>query len=361
MKTPETSPTRTREDPYFDPPPLAQYREEWESARRSVAPDYRGPVQTGMRRTPAIWNILGSLGTRVGVLGWWATWPAEPVNGFLVSSYVKNRLPLNQPDAASETRRRRLQLTFTGTVYEDPGLRQTYPDKFIDELGPIIERAESLDDAAILADLPSLAGKTSQPMFFDLKWNYIANEIYTDAALLLLREKDVQAVFVVQHGVDVAYHRDPVQLLGGYYQYVDRRLGELVASSGPDANILVTSEHGTRGPLPHELGPTEGIFIAAGRRIRHGSVLTADTVDVVPTVLAWLDQPLAKTLDGRVLEEIFTDEYRLEWRRRVVESYEWASPPLTTELDLPRFDRAIERRLDRIGYPQDADGARALK
>ena len=37
------------------------------------------------RLVPAIWNLASAKGMTVGVVGWWATWPAEKVNGFFVS------------------------------------------------------------------------------------------------------------------------------------------------------------------------------------------------------------------------------------------------------------------------------------
>jgi predicted AlkP superfamily phosphohydrolase/phosphomutase len=52
-----------------------------------VVPTERGdiPVSSAVRRRPAIWNMLTRVNRRVAVLGWWATWPAEPVSGLLVS------------------------------------------------------------------------------------------------------------------------------------------------------------------------------------------------------------------------------------------------------------------------------------
>jgi hypothetical protein len=38
-----------------------------------------------MRRVRAFWNVLSEHGRSVGIVGWWATWPAEPVDGFIVS------------------------------------------------------------------------------------------------------------------------------------------------------------------------------------------------------------------------------------------------------------------------------------
>lgn len=45
----------------------------------------RLPISGRSRKVPAIWNVASALGRKVGVVGWWATWPAEKVNGFLVS------------------------------------------------------------------------------------------------------------------------------------------------------------------------------------------------------------------------------------------------------------------------------------
>ena len=48
-----------------------------------VVPTPRGdvPVSSAVRKVPALWNMLSRAGRRVAVLGWWASWPAEPVNG----------------------------------------------------------------------------------------------------------------------------------------------------------------------------------------------------------------------------------------------------------------------------------------
>jgi tetratricopeptide (TPR) repeat protein len=43
------------------------------------------PITSSLRRVPAIWNMASSQGKRVGVVGLWATYPAEQVNGTIVS------------------------------------------------------------------------------------------------------------------------------------------------------------------------------------------------------------------------------------------------------------------------------------
>jgi len=45
----------------------------------------RLPISGRSRKVPAIWNLASVKGLTVGVVGWWATWPAEKVKGFFVS------------------------------------------------------------------------------------------------------------------------------------------------------------------------------------------------------------------------------------------------------------------------------------
>lgn len=72
----------------------------WTSIATGVSPEVHGildfverdaetgrlvPVTGRGRKVPALWNIASTLGRSVGVVGWWATWPAEPVHGTIVS------------------------------------------------------------------------------------------------------------------------------------------------------------------------------------------------------------------------------------------------------------------------------------
>jgi hypothetical protein len=43
-------------------------------------------IQSVHWRAKPVWTLLGDAGVPVGIIGHWGTWPAYPVNGFLVSS-----------------------------------------------------------------------------------------------------------------------------------------------------------------------------------------------------------------------------------------------------------------------------------
>lgn len=48
----------------------------------------RMPINSTFRKTKAIWNILTEAGLPSDTIAWWATWPAETVQGHLVSDRV---------------------------------------------------------------------------------------------------------------------------------------------------------------------------------------------------------------------------------------------------------------------------------
>jgi len=46
------------------------------------------PVSSRWRRVKALWNMFTDAGKSSAFIAWWATWPSEPVQGFMVSDRV---------------------------------------------------------------------------------------------------------------------------------------------------------------------------------------------------------------------------------------------------------------------------------
>lgn len=46
------------------------------------------PISGLSRAVPAVWNLASAAGRKVGVVGWWASHPAEEVEGFFVSDHA---------------------------------------------------------------------------------------------------------------------------------------------------------------------------------------------------------------------------------------------------------------------------------
>ena len=56
----------------------------------------------------------------------------------------------------------------------------------------------------------------------------------------------------------------------------------------------------------------DGIFIFCGRNVRKGAeIKPADIVDVLPTILYDLNLPIPDDLDGKIIEEAFTESFRV--------------------------------------------------
>src|SRR5207249_4297457 len=43
------------------------------------------PLNSGLRRSPAIWEVMNAAGRLAGVVNWWGTWPAQSEGGVTIS------------------------------------------------------------------------------------------------------------------------------------------------------------------------------------------------------------------------------------------------------------------------------------
>ncbi len=183
-----------------------------------VVPTAQGdvPVSSGLRKVPALWNMTTTGRRKVAVLGWWASWPAEPIRGVLVSDRILLDLPnrISPPEALSRFEKARAQ-------------------------------AEKE---------PSLFGLDEESERRDRSNSYFARE--------LLREGDFDLMLLYFRSPDVVSHRSwkyfepeafppvpPAELeanrerVPNVYRAVDREIGRLLEIA-PEANVLVVSDHG---------------------------------------------------------------------------------------------------------------------
>lgn len=324
------------------------------------------PVTSTMRQAPAFWNILGKYEKRVGVVGWLVTWPAEPVNGFIVSTYL--------PYVYNWSTGRPLK----GTLVE--GIpHQTFPEGLVDEVAPYKVRPEDIDvgtisryyDPSAVERLPP----ADQECVTGFRWSLACDETYRRIGRHLFARYPVDLFAVYFGGVDVASHRfwkfahpdamdygvrpQDAPILAGvidaYYQHVDEALGEYLADLGPADTIVVLSDHGfhavwdPRRPDTSGHHRLEGMIALRGRGIVAGKRLPdARLVDVLPTVLRLLDLPVARSLEGRAITEALDDTFLTAHPERHVDDYglEATAPgPLASDVD----DNVLER-LRSLGY-----------
>ena len=329
-------------------------------------PEAIRPVTSNMRKAPAFWTILPRHGRTVGVVGWLVTWPAEPVDGFVVSSYL--------PYLYNWSTGRPLK----GTIVE--GIpRQTWPVDLIDGLEADKVKPADLGagdlrrfyDPDRVADLPA----SDRECVEGFVWSLACDETYRRIGLRLFQTRPVDLFAVYFGGIDVASHRFWKfafpgamdyrvgeaeravlgRVLEEYYVYVDELLGEYLARLRPEDTIVVLSDHGFRPVLVPGRPTTsghhrhEGIIGLLGRGARRGHRFAeASILDVLPTVLHLVEVPIARDLEGGIIGEAIDPAFAAAHPPRFVDAYEPAPPPADAPPE--ELDSNVLERLRSLGY-----------
>lgn len=321
------------------------------------------PVTSTMRQVRAFWQILSAAGVSVGTVGWWATWPAEEVLGFMVTDRVA------------------YQLFGPGTSGE--GLRgRTWPEELILSLAPQIQAAGDRAEK----DLQEVLGRSPDQGSADesaLQQILVSTRTYHHAALRLLREYRPRVAAVYYEGPDTVAHlfmryapprlpgvsQEEVLRWGGvverYYQLQDSLLGQLLEAAGDGTVVMVVSDHGfksgsTRPQTDPRIGVGMaadwhrkfGVLVVAGPGVPAGSSLSdVSILDVTPTLLALAGLPAAEDMDGRVIEAVVPPERLLP----SVATYEGAragdrSPEALEDPAAEAVEQEIIAKLTTLGY-----------
>lgn len=337
----------------------------WTSIATGVRPEKHGirsftrgrqPVASTMRKRPAFWNILSHYDRTVGLLAWWASFPAESVNGYVVSPYVIIRSPV----------RRRPTKSRVSKMWVGDDERRTHPAELYAYISEHMQVGDEVDRRAITDVFADDLRTTQTP------WVVARDQSYLDIALLLLEEKPVETVAVYLQGIDVASHdmsrhvfgknvnhkRSPkvdpdevAQAMGRVermYGRLDAMVGELVVAAGPETDVVIVSDHGWEYDGTAHLNLNPGIFVAAGPSFKRG-VRTApiSVLDILPLMLTILDVPLSRDFDGKVPQAVLTKPAEVTW----VESYPMSavSLPEDATAEAPA-DEAMLERLRGLGY-----------
>ena len=291
------------------------------------------------RKVPALWNMVDARGGSTGMIGYWNTWPAEPVNGYIVSDRFGHSL-----------------LMHNYSINESTGL--VHPESLTAEIARFARDPDALSRAEIERlgrfsdaewDVMMNLGKDGRPVVGNglvaLKFGYTATASAADASLHLLQTQPQPDLFIsflelpdrVGHHFWHAYRPDdfasfgPVpqtwqdrwgDVLPAAYEQVDAWMGALLAELDPDTTVFVISDHGMKASghftgSPDDLDVVghsgthrrDGVLIAAGPAIRRGATARATLYDVAPTVLVAMGLPSSTQFEGRVLTSLFEPSF----------------------------------------------------
>ncbi|NOT29084.1 MAG: tetratricopeptide repeat protein [Planctomycetes bacterium] len=311
----------------------------------------RVPVRSTNRKAEALWNILAKNELAPTVLGWWATYPAEDVGrGTIVSDALGFHgfgASARDGDDGKKTHPGALFAELDGLVPTEQQVSAEFAQRFI-HIDAQDYRDERFDPArfpkrdpanpihlfqqyAVTAQgYTAIAEELLAQQSFDLFLMYF--EQVDSFSHLFMKYAPPKLAWIDEQGF--ARYRDVV---GEWYRYQDELLGRVLAKIDLETTaVFVLSDHGfksgtrrirsdelvdvKKAHLDHE---THGIFIAAGPHVRRGGeVADASVLDITPTLLHYLGLPVAKDMDGKVLERLFEPEFVEAHPIRYVTTYE---------------------------------------
>jgi tetratricopeptide (TPR) repeat protein len=282
----------------------------------------QAPVPSTERRTAALWNVFSDRGRTVGVLGWWATWPAETVGGTIVTDRVTPQLagapaPLDA--------------------------RAVHPPARVADVSARLVRATDLSPADLAAYVPGARppAATAAPgtRFRDPVAHLAAVVASTRTterlAQWLVAAGQPDLLMVYTEGVDSLSHRFVLDRANGRrvieraYADADALLQQVASAVEPSTWIVVCSDHGFYPADagidvdPAELaGPAtawhrpwgivaaiEAGALAGGKAA--GAPSDAGTVtplDIAPTLLHAASLPVSLEMPGRPIPALLPPE-----------------------------------------------------
>ncbi|MGH2570395.1 MAG: alkaline phosphatase family protein, partial [bacterium] len=302
------------------------------------------PTPSVARRCKAIWNIFTEEDRTVGFVGWWVTWPAEPVNGFIVSDHFSvSRFHLGEE----------FDRDIEDAMYY---VQQTYPEALAEEIRPLKVGRDrvSRDDFARFANLPESWELPAQLRKFEKASEFaIAHSVdrtHFAVGEKLLRERSPELFGVFLEGIDVMQHflwefMDPEgvgtkpsledrrmygEAIERYYRFSDGLVGRLVDAGGHERSVMIVSDHGFRPDTERweEKGISgehrrQAFFLWSGPGVRRGARISDfDAVDVTPTILAYHYLPWGRDMDGEPALAAFDGSRREQGPPREIETWE---------------------------------------
>ena len=277
------------------------------------------PTASSTRQCKALWNILSQAGKRCHAIGWYASHPAEAINGVCVS----HQFPVAPASATAS--------------YWPPQPNSVEPPRFAEALaelrmhpgevsGPtllqFIPRASELDqrDPEVRRLLSAFAKRLAECVSLHAITTALMEEEPWDFCTAYYEAIDhVGHDFMAFQPPRMAHVRPELHevfrnVMTSIYELHDQMLGRLIELAGPEAHVMLVSDHGffsgDRRPTC-EVDPAQwhrnlGVFVLAGAGVKRDEIVHGATLlDIAPTVLTLFGLPVGSDMEGKVLVNAF--------------------------------------------------------
>ncbi len=202
------------------------------------------PVSSTMRKVPAIWNMVSRENKKVMLLGWWGSYPAESVNGIVISDHASKKDPNRVSPPEFEAAYAAEIKTIDRSIFpkdEDSGGE----DRIV---AHYLQKGATQNFDLIVGYLHGT------DLVSHKYWKYWQPDAFT--------------------GVDAVRLAASKDLIPAKYRAMDTVLGKVVAAAPKNTNFLVISDHGF-GPLKEEFVKIsldlDEVFVKLGLEVRTGA------------------------------------------------------------------------------------------
>jgi len=327
------------------------------------------PVTTTSRKTRALWNIFHNQGLKSNLVGWWPSFPAEPINGTVIS----DRFSKTHRDPKKQTPMSEFAIHPWDKKDEFKNLRM-FPFEITEaHLYPFVPRAHDVDQENHKG-LSAIAKIVSE------------NTSIHNAATKLLRTSDWDFMAVYYDMIDhfchsfMKYHPPKLPAINqnnyeifkeavtGSYIFQDMMLERKMQLIDKDTTVIIMSDHGFESGANRILDMPKvqaapslehrqfGIFVASGPNIKKNEkVFGLGLIDIAPTILHHFGLPIGKDMDGKVILDIFEKteppKYIESWD---TESGDFAELNNNQKSDSLSDEETMQQLID-LGYVEKLD------
>jgi tetratricopeptide (TPR) repeat protein len=268
-----------------------------------VTPDAKSvrPVTTTSRKTRALWNIFHNKGLQSNLVGWWPSFPVEPINGTVIS----DRFQKTSRNPKKQTPMSEFVIHPWEKKDEFKDLRM-FPFEITQaHLYPFVPRAHDVDQD-LHRGLAAIA--SFMAVYYDMIDHFCHSFMKYHPPRLPAVDKENYDIFK--------------EAVTGSYIFQDMMLDRKLKLIDKDTTVIVMSDHGFESGEKRILDMPKvqaapslehrqfGMFVAAGPNIKENTkVFGLGLIDVAPTILHHYGYPIGKDMDGKVMLDIFKETH----------------------------------------------------
>jgi predicted AlkP superfamily phosphohydrolase/phosphomutase len=329
-------------------------------------------TSSNLRKAKAIWQILSSAGRSVGVIGWLVTYPADVVNGYMVSSL--SVLQLSRRPAGEVPRQEFEDLrkgVYPPELWDDVArFQRTEEDVPQDDLLPLLGTTEYLGETEAKDRMHQLARFRAADLTAWGMAEHLFGATHADFEAVYFRGNDIVSHFFWRYMEPETWKERPSEemietfgpVIDHYYELADEMIGRLLEFRDEDTVVIVLSDHGFAGhrgypgftgdvAMGTDMHREQGTIILSGPGIVRGaSVEGASVLDVTPTVLVLSGLPVGRDMDGKPLVGAIDQAFLARHPVTYVDTYEVGGAGGDTEPVESPIDDEVKEMLRSLGY-----------